>query len=99
MRQLVSTFMISIGVRVNITQPVMRDICYVVAKLVPSLDREAPRSACSDDERMTVLIRLHGQLYDKTAASAVKPDLAQTRVTPAVAAVQASDIVPSYGSG
>jgi hypothetical protein len=44
MRQLVSTFMIAIDVQVNITHPIVRDVCSIIARFVPNLDREAPQS-------------------------------------------------------
>ena len=59
MRQLITTFMVSVGLRAQITHPGVRSMCHIISTLVPSLLLEAPRVSCTDDQCMAILIRLH----------------------------------------
>jgi hypothetical protein len=57
MRQYISTFMLSVGLRAQLTHAGVRSMCHLLAAILPSLQLEAPEA--SDEVRMRVLIRLH----------------------------------------
>ena len=59
MRQMIATFMVSIGLRAHLTHAGVCSMCHVISTLVPSLDLEVPPGTSTDEHRMSVLIRLH----------------------------------------